>query len=74
MMGVVGLEAERFAGQVKCADLSATVREQPVDANGAKLDLIIGSGFLALRVDFRIRRKEAHRLRSLGRRERRNQG
>jgi hypothetical protein len=52
MMNGIGLKTECFAGEVKGADLPASVRQQPLDAHGAEFHLIEGAGGLALSVDF----------------------
>ncbi len=66
MVRRVGFEAECLSGEVKGTDLPAAVSKQAVDADGAELHLVEGSGLLALGVDFRACGIEAEGLQQCG--------
>src|SRR5690606_12156465 len=54
MVARVNPEPEHFAGNVEGTDLATSVRQQPEQAHHAILNLIEGSGAVALRVDFAV--------------------
>ena len=66
VVGIVGLEAEYFTGQMESADLPTPVRQKAVNPNRAELDLIEAARLFALTVNLRPGRKKVARLRFAG--------